>query len=293
MADPNYNVFGTETNPLALMWRSLPQNARNAYASVPNALAEFSPGAAIRDTLDASGRMVKSAVGGDGWGAAGAAANMLAAAAGVVPGARTAGKVGNAVATDVLPRIGAEGRVAGPYITEEMFKSLRDRYKNILYEASGGKDPRRIKLTDDRMAKAAELLSERHANRTTFMGSSSPRETTQQMRNAVAFAEEAIRRGHDVRFKVPDGPYGSLYVKTDDTSVRFSDHPQPTEGGKAVGGYSKTLGRRHHPADASVSPREMTLEEAMALLRKYGLFPALAGGALAGNSLATSQQDAY
>jgi hypothetical protein len=62
------------------------------YASLPNALAELSPGAAIRDTLDASGRMVRDAWNGDGWGAAGAGANMLTAMAGVVPGMRAAEK---------------------------------------------------------------------------------------------------------------------------------------------------------------------------------------------------------
>lgn len=169
----------------------------------------------------------------------------------------------------VLPRIGQEGRVAGPYITEEPFRSLRDRYGNLLYEASGGKDPNRIKLTDDRIAKAKELLEERHENRTAYMGASAPTETTQQMRDAVAFAQEAVRNGYDTRLKVPDGPYGSLYVRAGDNMVRFADHRQPTEGGQVVGGYSKTLGRRHYPADASVSPTESTLDEVRALIRKY------------------------
>lgn len=178
---------------------------------------------------------------------------------------------GSLAAGGVLPRVGIEGRVAGPYIRDEGWKSLRDRYGSILYEASGRKAPNRIKLTDERMAKAAELLSQRQAIRTEFLGASAPAETTQQMRDAVAFARESVRAGHDTRFKVPDGPYGSLYVRSDDKTVRFSDHPQPTEGGRVVGGYSKTLGRRHYPADVSVSPRESTLDDVLALLRKYGL----------------------
>lgn len=73
-------------------WGSLPPEARRSYRSLAEAMAELSPGAAIRDTLDASGRMAKAAWNGDGWGAAGAGAGMLTAAAGLVPGGRAIGK---------------------------------------------------------------------------------------------------------------------------------------------------------------------------------------------------------
>ncbi len=94
LAPPNYNPLGFETNPFALAWRALPENVRKTYSSLPAAMAEMSPGAAIRDTLDASGRMMKSAMGGDVWGSLGSGANMLTAAAGVVPGSRAVGKAG-------------------------------------------------------------------------------------------------------------------------------------------------------------------------------------------------------
>ena len=81
-------VAETETNPLALAWRMLPPEARKSYASLPNAVAELSPGAAIRDTVQASGETAKAAMQGRGWDAAGGVANMLAAAAGVVPGGK-------------------------------------------------------------------------------------------------------------------------------------------------------------------------------------------------------------
>lgn len=97
MADtPRKNWFGraldavaeTETNPLALAWRALPPNVRAAYASLPTAIGELSPGAAVRDTVQASGETAKAAMQGRGWDAAGGVANMLAAAAGVVPGSK-------------------------------------------------------------------------------------------------------------------------------------------------------------------------------------------------------------
>ena len=85
-------LANTETNPLALAWRMLPPEARKAYSSLPSAIGELSPGAAIRDTVQASGETANAAMQGRGWDAAGGAANMLAAAAGVVPGGRAAGK---------------------------------------------------------------------------------------------------------------------------------------------------------------------------------------------------------
>ena len=47
-------------------WRVLPPEARRSYSSLAELMGELSPGAAIRDTLDASGRMVNSALSGNG-----------------------------------------------------------------------------------------------------------------------------------------------------------------------------------------------------------------------------------
>jgi len=81
-------VAATETNPLALAWRMLPPEARKSYASLPNAVAELTPGAAIRDTVQASGDTANAVAQGRGWDAASGVANMLTAAAGVLPGGR-------------------------------------------------------------------------------------------------------------------------------------------------------------------------------------------------------------
>lgn len=81
-------VAETEINPLALAWRMLPPEARKAYASLPAAIGELSPGAAIRDTVQASGETANAAMQGRGWDAAGGVANMLTAAAGILPGGR-------------------------------------------------------------------------------------------------------------------------------------------------------------------------------------------------------------
>jgi hypothetical protein len=137
--------------------------------------------------------------------------------------------------------------------------SLRDRYASILREVSGGKDHHRIRLTPDRIDAAKAVITREFDP--SFFGSreeyldflaASP---TKQMVNATDFARTMLRAGEKVRFKMPDGPMGSLYVRVGDKgSVRFSDHPQPYELGAVVGGYSKDLGRRHMPSTYSVDP---------------------------------------
>jgi hypothetical protein len=138
-------------------------------------------------------------------------------------------------------------------------RNLRERYRSVLSEASGGKDVQRIKLTPERMSKAAELFKTRFERigmeNPAFGAGGSPYRATQQSRSAIDFAESAKRGGvDDVRVKYPDGPYGSVYVRVGDNgTARFADHLPAIEGGNIVGGYSKTLGRRHYPATVDVS----------------------------------------
>lgn len=137
---------------------------------------------------------------------------------------------------------------------------LRERYAAYLREASGGKDPARIKLTPERVEAAKEL------RRTGFgsypegfpinpIGSGpSPYRATEQARLAADFATQARQVTDDVRIKFPEGPRGSVYVRVGDNgTARFADHLPPIENGQIVGGYSKALGRRHRPATVDAS----------------------------------------
>ena len=74
------------------LWGMLPQNVRRTYSSVPNTIAEMSPGAAVRDVVTESGNLSRAAVAGKPMDAATALAGMTLAAAGVLPGGRL-GKV--------------------------------------------------------------------------------------------------------------------------------------------------------------------------------------------------------
>ena len=166
-----------------------------------------------------------------------------------------------AFALGVLPMGSIGGRTGLP---DKPPSGLRERYDSLLYQASGGKDPSRIKLTPERVDAAKGLLEQQIRNRQGFLGDNPYRQTT-QMQQAISFAEQAKRAGHDVALKTPDGPFGSIYVRVGDKgTVRFADHAQPTTPtGEPTGGYSKTLGRRHYPATMSVSRGDSTLDEAM------------------------------
>lgn len=137
---------------------------------------------------------------------------------------------------------------------------LRERYATYLSAASGNKNPARIKLTPERVEAAKELM------RTKFglypegrpadpLGSQpSPYRATKQAQQAAQFAAQARQAFDDVRVKFPEGPNGSVYVRVGDGgTVRFADHPPPTENGQVVGGFSRNLGRRHQPATVDVS----------------------------------------
>jgi len=162
-------------------------------------------------------------------------------------------------ALGVLPMIGDIAQKGGKAAN----RSLRKKYQMVLEAASGGKDPMRMKLTPERINLAKELMGEggayhwpqgRPPESMTFQGMGK-----QHGLDAIQFVKEARAKGIDARIKFPDGPTGSAYVKMPDgQTIRFADHAQPTEWvgseRKVVGGFSKTLGRRHHPADMSVDP---------------------------------------
>lgn len=128
---------------------------------------------------------------------------------------------------------------------------LRDRYAPYLREASGGKDPSRIKLTPERVEIAKQLMKKDPAP---IGVAPSPYRSTEQARLAADFASQARQVTDDIRVKFPEGPHGSVYVRVGDNgTVRFADHLPPIENGQVVGGYSRDLGRRHHPATVDVS----------------------------------------
>ena len=144
--------------------------------------------------------------------------------------------------------------------TKPVGRRLRDRYWLELYDASGRKDVSRIKITPERARRAKELLQYGPFGKenSKVMGDMLSFGKTEQMGLAEEFARQALREGEKVRFKIPDGPMGSLYVRVGDRgTIRFSDHAPPPGG---VGGYSEKLGRRHGPATKSVHPGGETLQ---------------------------------
>lgn len=196
------------------------------------------------------------------------------AVADFVPGA------GDAIATDQALRNWTAGDYLGAAIEAstvfpgvgdiagKVGKGLRQRYSSSLNDAvDWSKDIDRIKLTPKRVEKAKESLAKKIE---TWHQARSPGyfPETDQMAQAKDFARQMVREGEEVRFRMPDGHGGSLYVRVGDKgTVRFSDHPQPRDhDGTVTGGFSKTLGRRHHPAQYSVSPTEMDVSDVLALL---------------------------
>lgn len=73
---------------LEKLWYSLPPEARKAYTSGANVLGELSPGAAVRDAVDASGELGRGALNLDGRQIGNALTNMGLAAVSLVPGGR-------------------------------------------------------------------------------------------------------------------------------------------------------------------------------------------------------------
>lgn len=156
MADPNYNVFGRETNPLALAWGALPSNVRAAYASAPNALAELSPGAAIRDTVAASGDLARNVLAGNGWGAAGAGAGMLTAMAGLVPGGRVFSSRKTADALEgLLKRHGVEIERQGSGLSDSQYLNAQ-RWDAATEQYS---DPLKVRLSSHEAKPTYERLN--------------------------------------------------------------------------------------------------------------------------------------
>lgn len=79
-------------NPVALAWNALPPEAKASYSSIPGLLAEMSPGASVRDAVEAGGEIGHGILNADPKAVGLGAANMGVAALGLLPGAR-AGKV--------------------------------------------------------------------------------------------------------------------------------------------------------------------------------------------------------
>lgn len=161
-------------------------------------------------------------------------------------------------------------------IAGKVGKGLRARYRTPLNHAvDWSKDINRIKLTPDRIeaAKAymrdplAASYGEDFAKARRGEKPAMPPHIDQ----AMEFARAMVRQGEKVRFKVP-GDSSSRYVRVGDRgTVRFADHPQPIDHtGAAVGGFSRELRRRHHPAAYSVSPQEQTLDEVLGLFGYRG-----------------------
>lgn len=182
------------------------------------------------------------------------------AALSIVPGAKgttdAAGAVERALLRGITPT-----KAYAP-IPDIAPTSLRERYAYELYNASNGKDVNRINLTPERVQSAADQIIGRRdikgriTNPYTFKAHS---------RDAIDFARAASRLGEKVSVKYPDGPTGSVYVRVGDRgTVRFADHPAPTDAsGQVIGGFSKTMGRRHMPATMSVAPYDSSYEDAL------------------------------
>lgn len=187
------------------------------------------------------------------------ASSAVAGAVGRVPKGVFGSGFGN------LPPVPKGRKNMGPYLPDEPPKNLRDRYWSELYGASGGKDVNRIKLTPKRVDDARQIFEDRIATRKEVFASDYVKKPLQ---DAKAFTERLRASGLNVRLKMPDGPNGSIYVKVGDKgTIRFSDHAQPKDfvdgDFKTVGGYSKTLGRRHGAATHSVDPESgFTIEDA-------------------------------
>lgn len=181
-------------------------------------------------------------------------AGMLTLGAGAVPAGENELRAG----VQFFPGVGDVG--------DEGFKNLRQRYSGPLNEAVNyEKDVNRIKLTPSRVEAAKDALASSIGRNKRFRQALA-QNPTEQMQQAQQFAKQMAGAGEDVRFKIPNGDTGSLYVRVGDKgTVRFADHPQPTDwvGSElqTVGGYSKELGRRHYPATYSVSPKEMSLDD--------------------------------
>lgn len=181
-------------------------------------------------------------------------AGMLTLGAGAAPAGENELRAG----MQFFPGVGEVG--------DDGFKNLRQRYRGPLSEAVNyEKDVNRIKLTPARVEAAKDALAS-SIDRSKGFQQLRAENPTPQMQQAQQFAKQMAGTGEDVRFKIPNGDTGSLYVRVGDKgTVRFADHPQPTDwiDGelKTVGGYSKDLGRRHYPAAYSVSPKEMSLDD--------------------------------
>lgn len=69
-------------------WGMLPPEVRKSWATIPTLWAETTPGAGIRDTLDASGELTRAVMNADWRGALGGLGGMALGMVGSIPGGR-------------------------------------------------------------------------------------------------------------------------------------------------------------------------------------------------------------
>lgn len=263
MADtPRKNWFGraldtvaqTETNPLALAWRALPPNVRATYASLPAAIGELSPGAAVRDTVQASGETANAVMQGRGWDAAGGVANMLAAAAGVVPG----GKLLVKGAKEVQP----VARLMAP-TSKEAETATGWAFKDV--SAPHG----RMQPGDWR--KVTNALDE----------------GSYQNVELPISSMYATQRSVNPDFRNVANPEAPFVIKKDGSYFLQDGHHRAM---RAAADGKQTIPVRLVDVDGTTQTNFPLLD----LLRKYGLLPVAAGGAaVAANPLSTGEEGAY
>lgn len=142
--------------PVNALWGSLPPQARQSYSSLANALAELSPGATVRDSVDAYKSTVNNAMAGNTWGALGSGANLLTAMAGVVP----VGKAFSSRATadqleKVLKRHGVELERSASNLSDSQY--LKANYYNPTKDEWG--TPVKVRLSSHEAKPTYETLN--------------------------------------------------------------------------------------------------------------------------------------
>lgn len=100
-------LWNAVKNAPGQLWGMLPPEARNAYTSGAQAVVDMTTPAAVRDYTTSAQDTARSAMQGDGWGAATGGLGMVNAALGAIPiagmGVRAAQKVGMGAADAVAP----------------------------------------------------------------------------------------------------------------------------------------------------------------------------------------------
>lgn len=249
------SIASTETNPLALAWRMLPPEARKAYASLPAAVAELTPGASVRDAVQASGETTNALSEGRGWDAASGVANMLTAAAGVLPGGRLITK--GAKEVQPVARLMAPTSKDAETATGWAFKDVSAPHS-------------RMKPGDWR--KATNALDD----------------GSYQNVELPISSMYATQRAVNPDFKNVTNPEPPFVIKKDGSYFLQDGHHRAM---RAAADGKQTIPVRLVDVDGSTQTDFPLLD----LLRKYGLLPVAAGGAAvaATNPLSVREEEAY